>query len=224
MSSYCSFPPPQHGNCHTVKFVSHYLLLNANKIYILFKKQCGGKRRIQRVKGLGFQLGIWPGCRSTHGLYTDFSDSTMAPLSFFFLLSTLLMSVPNLLCNEVTQGLGTSHGTKCQPPPPTATGRLTALTSQHPGLTRPELLQQPWQESNSDQTPYVRPELRGKWVRTDFPFYSQTPILREISVSKNKMLLECCLLGLAWNFLLLLNLEKQVWKMHLFSPWGLFRC
>lgn len=66
----------------------------------------------------------------------------------FFLPSTLenILSVPNLLRNEVTQGLGTSPGTNYQPPPPPATGRLVALTSWHPGLTSTELLQQPWQE------------------------------------------------------------------------------
>lgn len=72
------------------------------------KKYCG-KLRIQYIKCLGFQLGIWPERRSTYGLYTYFSNSIMIPLFlFFFLLSTLPVSVPNLLCNEVTQGLGTS--------------------------------------------------------------------------------------------------------------------
>lgn len=121
----------------------------------------------------------------------------------------------------MTQGFGTSPGTKRQPPPPTATGRLAALTSRHPGLTSPELPRQPWQESNSDQTPYGRPEPRGKWVRTDFPFYSQTPILREISVSKNKMLLECCLLGLAWNFFIIIKFGETGVKNASLLPTGL---
>lgn len=130
--------------------------------YIFFlKSSVVGNVEFNASRVLDFNLAFGQGAEAL----MDFTQISLIVLwlpSLFFLLSTLLMSVPNLLCNEVTQGLGTSPGTKRQPPPPTATGRLTALTSQHPGLTRPELLQQPWQESNSDQTPYVCPELRGK--------------------------------------------------------------
>lgn len=45
----------------------------------------------------------------------------------------------------------------------------------------------------------------GKPVRTHFPHYSQRPILREISVSKSKMLLECCLLWARMEFLIMIG-------------------
>lgn len=88
----------------------------------MIEKKCGGKPRVQYIKHLGFLLGLWPKRRSTSGLYTYFSDGIMTPpfsffLFFFFfpsLLSPLLVSVLNLLCNEVTQGLGMSPGTNHQ--------------------------------------------------------------------------------------------------------------
>lgn len=145
MSSYCGFPQAQHGNCYMVKFVSHYLLLSKKKN--IKKSSVVGNLEFNTSIILVFNLAFGQGAEAL----TDFAHISLIALwllffFFFFLLSTLLVSVPNLLRNDVTQGLGTSPGTNYQPPPPTATGRLVALTSWHPGLTSTELLQQPWQE------------------------------------------------------------------------------
>lgn len=68
----------------TAKFVSHYVLLNKNKLQKKKKEQWGGKLGIQHIRSLGFQTGFWPSFRSTWGLHTYFSDSIMTSVFILF--------------------------------------------------------------------------------------------------------------------------------------------
>lgn len=128
----------------TAKFVSHYVLLNKNKLQI--------KKRSSGVGNSEFNTsGVWDfklAFGQASGALGDFTHISLIVLwllflfyfiIFFSLLSTRAASVPDLLCNAVTQGFETSPGTES--PLPGLLGTLVALTSgtNHPRAPRAAL-------------------------------------------------------------------------------------
>lgn len=162
--------------------------------------------------------------RDIYSFYTYFFDviiSTMTFLSLYFILFCNLFhkSALSLLRNEVTQGLGTSSRKELPTPPPTATWRLTVLTLRHQGLASTLCFRATAATLAriKSQTPSVHFSAMGEseWGQI---FH---PVARGLSYGKFQSLKAECYWNAAfarleWNFLLLLNLEKQVWKIHHF--------
>lgn len=189
------------------------------------EKKCGGKPRVQYIKHLGFPLGLWPKCRSTSGLYRYFPDVIMTSWLPLFplpphppsLLSALPVSVLNLLCNEVTQGLGTSPGTNHQGLSASCDGQTRGSDFTTPGTNKHRATAAALARMKKATRLHVSAQHWGgsEWGQI-FHSIARGPSYGKFQSVKAKCYWNVAFLQLAWNFLLLLNLEKQVWKIHPF--------
>lgn len=194
----------------TEEFVSHCVLLNKNKT----------QKRSSGVGNLEFSTpGVWDfklAFGQASGAIGDFTHISLIVLWLLFvfyfhfppLLSPWAESVPNLLCNAVTQGLAIPWS---RVPAGSAAGGS-------------EFGEQPQGSPGRDKAQAQSGQVWGKWVRTHFPHHSQRPILREISVSKSKMLLECCLLRARMEFFIMIEFGETGVKNPSRPQWGGLGC
>lgn len=215
-SSLCSFPPPQHINSRTEKFVSHYLLVNDWKEVW---------RETQSSIHQASWISAWPLAKAQKHFWTLhiflwwYHDSPFFLLFFFFpsLLSPLPVSVLNLLCNEVTQGLGTSPGTNHQGFSASCDGQTRGSDFTAPGTNKHGATAAALARMKKATRLHASAQHWGgsEWGQI-FHSIARGPSYGKFQSVKAKCYWNVAFLQLAWNFLLLLNLEKQVWKIHPF--------
>lgn len=133
------------------------------------------------------------------------------------LLSALPVSVLNLLCNEVTQGLGTSPGTNHQGLSASCDGQTRGSDFTTPGTNKHRATAAALARMKKATRLHVSAQHWGgsEWGQI-FHSIARGPSYGKFQSVKAKCYWNVAFLQLAWNFLLLLNLEKQVWKIHPF--------